>query len=104
MKAIWRFMLALVLLFLQGCFMTYVAVTNKTGQPITVTSGHTHESYRVAPEQTKDIPHSAGDLMIETKSGKKWTEPNVTALDSQNQSHFIFWQKRVKAITVEEPK
>ena len=93
-----------VVLILQGCFPTYVAVTNKTGEPITVTSSHTHESYRLAPGQTKDIPHTAGDLMVETKSGAKWTEPNVTALDGQNQRHFIFWQKRVKGVTIEKPK
>ncbi len=84
--------------------MTFVAVTNNTGEPITVTSAHTHESYRVAAEQTKDIPHTAGDLLIETKSGQKWIEPNVTALDGQNRRYFIFWKKMVKGVAIEKPE
>ncbi len=84
--------------------MTYVAVTHKTGEPIAVTSGHTHESCRLAPGQTKDIPYTAGTLMVETRSGENWSKPNVTTLDGQNQGHFIFWQKRVKGMTIEKAK
>lgn len=97
-------MMLLGVLVLQGCFMTYVAVTNRTGEPIVVTSSHTQKSYTIAPDQTKTIQHTAGDLMIQTKSGKKWTEQNVTALDGRNQRHFIFWQKKVKGVTIEEKR
>ena len=94
----------LMALCLQGCFMTFVAITNKTGESIAVTSGHTHETYDIARNCTRSIPHTAGDLMIVTDSGQKWTEYNVSALDGKKCRHFIFWKKQVKDLTIEKPK
>jgi hypothetical protein len=78
-------------------------VTNNTGESITVTSGHTHESYAIAPDRTKRIPHTFGDLMVSTKSGMKWTIPNVGAIGGDPKRHFIFWSKYERVITIEKP-
>lgn len=94
---------ALVLLT-QGCVMTYMAVTNAAGTPITVTSGHTGKSYRINVEQTAMIPHTAGTLKVETDDGERWEYPNVCSLSGKKTSHFLFWTKVVEQMTISEKK
>jgi hypothetical protein len=89
---------------LSGCVCTELAVKNSYPEQITVTSGHTGQSYTINTGKTATVPHTLGPVMVETKSGKKWEYRNVSSLDGANKSHFVFWHKIVKSFEIKEPE
>lgn len=61
------------ILFGGCCCFTSFDLDNRTGQRLSIVSGHTRTTNRVDVGQSVIIPHTAGEIQVQLKTGKTWS-------------------------------
>jgi hypothetical protein len=78
-----------ILLMTSGCYTTVaVNIRNGTDAKINVRSAETKLEVGVAPGKVKKLPHSVGDLIVDTQSGT-FRFPRVAPFDVDRKYHTI---------------
>ena len=83
------FMLSLAL-FLAGCVVCELRVTNHTGGAIQFYTDHTKRTVRIPDGATRTIPHAAGQIRISTEQAEVWEYDavNVPELTTETKKGF----------------
>ena len=91
--------LSLIVTSMVGCKVhTVFNLKNESGQFIVLTSGHTKEKIRIGKDESKDVDHTIGDVLIEKDDGTIWRYGIVSIPDIKKE--FIERKKRYYIYTV----
>jgi len=74
------------------CTYTSFSLDNKTGQKLTVISGHTGQTNIVATGCRTTMPHTGGEVCIQANHGPYWRY-NIEVPSQQNKGCVEYWRR-----------